>query len=279
MWCTNCGAKIEDGMKFCTACGNKVDVADGTPATDNNNTFVLKATNDTVSNVPPRVNVAPQVPVYAPTDYEENKTVKAEKAKAGYIIILVICILVIVVSMGLVVWTVLGESIGSRKDDTDIEEEIDDDDDDGDETEEEVDGTTDSSEPSQSQTTIIGTGTAIQDTEAPAAEEPIEEEPEEVEEESQYLLEDSDCRYISKEELYDFDEWECRLARNELYARHGRIFDTPEVQEYFESKDWYHGSIYSDEWNSGKGDNKYFNDYEIANRDLIVKYEKEMGWR
>lgn len=49
------------------------------------------------------------------------------------------------------------------------------------------------------------------------------------------LLTFDDIQYLSKEQL--------RLARNEIYARHGRKFEDEQVREYFESQWWYHGII------------------------------------
>lgn len=89
-----------------------------------------------------------------------------------------------------------------------------------------------------------------------------------------YVLPGSDMRYVSKEELKDFTAEQCRLARNELYARHGRIFDDEFLQKYFSSKDWYSPSIATADFKESM-----LNEYEIANRDLIVEYEKERGYR
>lgn len=89
-----------------------------------------------------------------------------------------------------------------------------------------------------------------------------------------YVLPGSDMRYVSKEELKDFTAEQCRLARNELYARHGRIFDDEFLQTYFSSKDWYSPSIATADFKESM-----LNEYEIANRDLIVEYEKERGYR
>lgn len=89
-----------------------------------------------------------------------------------------------------------------------------------------------------------------------------------------YVLPGSDMRYVSKEELKDFTADQCRLARNELYARHGRIFDDEFLQTYFSSKDWYSPSIATADFKESM-----LNEYEIANRDLIVEYEKERGYR
>lgn len=87
-----------------------------------------------------------------------------------------------------------------------------------------------------------------------------------------YILPDSDSKYYTKNDLKKLTQNEVRLARNEIYARHGRKFDTNEIREYFEGKDWYHGTV--DEVSDTE-----LNQYEIANRDLIIQYEKDKGWK
>lgn len=88
------------------------------------------------------------------------------------------------------------------------------------------------------------------------------------------LLPGSDSRYISESELEGFTKEECRIARNEIYARHGRMFDDESLQEYFNSLDWYSPSIAPDDF-----DESSLNDYERANLDLIISYETEQGYR
>lgn len=88
------------------------------------------------------------------------------------------------------------------------------------------------------------------------------------EESKDYILEGSDRRYISEEEVEALSPEEIRLAKNEIYARHGRIFDSEDLREYFESKSWYHGEIEPENF-----DEKVFNKYEKANIDLLVSYE------
>ncbi|MCM1184486.1 MAG: YARHG domain-containing protein [Roseburia sp.] len=90
---------------------------------------------------------------------------------------------------------------------------------------------------------------------------------------SEYILPDSDSRYLTYDDLRGMTAEECRLARNELFARHGRRFRDEQLQEYFNSKSWYHATVEPDEF-----DETVFNEYEFANRDLIIRYEKEMGY-
>ena len=90
----------------------------------------------------------------------------------------------------------------------------------------------------------------------------------------EYILPGSDSRYLDKSDLRGLSAEECRLARNELYARHGRLFNDEGIQNYFNSKSWYYPSIEADDF-----EESMLNDYEVANRDLIVEYEEEQGYR
>lgn len=91
---------------------------------------------------------------------------------------------------------------------------------------------------------------------------------------SQYILPDSDIRKLSMRDLRGFDANDCRLARNELYARHGRRFDDEELQAYFNSRTWYEGTIDPKDFSESR-----LSDIEAYNRDLIVEYETDMGYR
>lgn len=90
-----------------------------------------------------------------------------------------------------------------------------------------------------------------------------------------YILPDSDRRYYKMKELKGLSAKKARLARNELFARHGRKFDDEELQAYFNSCSWYSGTIEPDDFK----EENMFNKYEIANRNLIIKYETKKGYR
>lgn len=91
---------------------------------------------------------------------------------------------------------------------------------------------------------------------------------------SDYILENSDSEYLTRSDLEGLSENECILARNELYARHGRRFNSKDIQDYFDMCSWYKGVIEPDDFQE-----TMLNDIEIANRDLIISYEKEMGYQ
>lgn len=89
-----------------------------------------------------------------------------------------------------------------------------------------------------------------------------------------YILPGSDgmCLWVS--DLEGMTQEECRLARNEIYARHGRIFEDPEQQDYFNGQGWYTGTIAPEDFSDDM-----LNDFEKYNLDVIAEYEEEMGYR
>ena len=78
---------------------------------------------------------------------------------------------------------------------------------------------------------------------------------------SQKLLTDADLAGLTKAQL--------DLARNEIFARHGRVFKRQELQKYFESKTWYKKNA------SYNYSNDYLNltDVELKNAKFILAYE------
>lgn len=97
---------------------------------------------------------------------------------------------------------------------------------------------------------------------------------EDIEDDDTYIFPNSDTEYLTKSDLSGMSKSEINLAKNELYARHGRKFKSKELQEYFESKDWYVPKYSPKQWDK-KGDTFFFNKYEIKNRDLLKKYENK----
>lgn len=84
---------------------------------------------------------------------------------------------------------------------------------------------------------------------------------------SDYILPNSNSVYLTKEVLSKLNSEELRIARNEIYARHGYIFTTEDMIKYFEGKSWYTPSI-------SEVPESMLNEYEIANRDLILSLER-----
>lgn len=90
-----------------------------------------------------------------------------------------------------------------------------------------------------------------------------------------YILDGSDSRYIDKSEVSSMDERTLTLALNEIYARHGRIFTTEYLADYFNSKTWYEPKYTASEYSS----KVTHNDYEDKNIQTIVAVMQEKGYR
>lgn len=106
---------------------------------------------------------------------------------------------------------------------------------------------------------------------ATVAEAEVEEE---VTTENGYMFPNSDTELLTEDDLEGLTAEECKIARNEIYARHGRKFKDEELQAYFDACEWYEGTIDPDNFKESD-----LSDIEIANKDLIVAYEEEKGYR
>lgn len=89
-----------------------------------------------------------------------------------------------------------------------------------------------------------------------------------------YLLPESASRQLTRSDLNRFSRGALNLVLNEIYARHGRKFSDPTINEYFRSKSWYKPTIAAKDF-----DDSILNQYEIYNVKLITNYQTEMGWR
>ena len=89
-----------------------------------------------------------------------------------------------------------------------------------------------------------------------------------------FVLPYSNSYYYEKADLLKLSKEQLVIARNEIFARHGYIFQTDDIAEYFDACSWYHGTIYGSNFSYN-----VFNDYENSNVALIIAYEREMGYR
>ena len=72
-------------------------------------------------------------------------------------------------------------------------------------------------------------------------------------------------RYFTAEDFADCSEDILKLAKNEIYARHGRMFLDREIYEYFLTRMWYEPTYAPEEF-----DESCLNEYEKANIELLV---------
>lgn len=83
-----------------------------------------------------------------------------------------------------------------------------------------------------------------------------------------YILPESNSRYLTEADVRNLNKSQLRLARNEIYARRGRMFDSADLQEYFNSKSWYHGFIKPSDFSDNM-----LNAYEKKNIMFLKKHE------
>lgn len=76
-------------------------------------------------------------------------------------------------------------------------------------------------------------------------------------------------KLLTSDDVSNLDAWELKIMRNEIYARHGYIFKTPEMKDYFSSQRWY----------SPRYENvdDQLTDVEKKNIALIKRYESRLG--
>ena len=80
-----------------------------------------------------------------------------------------------------------------------------------------------------------------------------------------YLIANSHKEYLSEESVSKYSKEYLRFARNEILARHGRVFEDKNLQNYFKNTTWYQPD---------KNAKIQLNDYEKANLSLMKNAEK-----
>lgn len=85
-----------------------------------------------------------------------------------------------------------------------------------------------------------------------------------------YVFPYSDTYLLTERDLAGKSAWELTIGRNEICARHGYIFNREDLQNYFNSKDWYYPV--------GQFDlNSVLSSTELRNMSFIDKYQNAHG--
>ena len=87
-----------------------------------------------------------------------------------------------------------------------------------------------------------------------------------------YIFYDSDMRYLTAAEINSLTTQELCYAKNEIYARRGRMFVSTELQNYFNQKSWYWGTIAPSAFSDS-----VFNTYEATNVAALSQAENARG--
>ena len=84
----------------------------------------------------------------------------------------------------------------------------------------------------------------------------------------EYMLAMSDIKEIPQYYLDNMSADQLWIARNEMFARHGRKFDNAYLSNYFESCSWYNGTIEAQDF-----DESVLSQVEKKNLEIIKSYE------
>ncbi|MBS6195598.1 MAG: YARHG domain-containing protein [Clostridiales bacterium] len=288
MFCEKCGNKVQEGERFCSYCGNRIEE----PGTQEKHT-----------DIPDGMGYGYKPPVKTPKriqeddDFDEEWREEEKKEKITFIILgIIIVALVVSIVIGVIF---LLRSSGMKEEKRvpqlteEQKEELNHGRTEGEGNEASADEAEVTPEPtvmpesdpltegeagaveaeSDGRIAAENTPESVQETAPVPTQEvtpvPTQEPPVVVHEEADFIIPDSSTRYLTNADLSLLSEWEVRVARNEIYARHGRIFKTDDLAEYFEEKDWYVGSIPPELF-----DDSYLNEIEIENIKFITNFEK-----
>ena len=88
----------------------------------------------------------------------------------------------------------------------------------------------------------------------------------------QYILPESNSRYLTNSDIDGMSLREINYAKNEIYARHGRKFKSEELQTYFDSKSWYTGKYEPSDFDENYS-SSMLNTYEKKNAQFLSDKE------
>lgn len=277
-FCTNCGARIPDGCAFCVECGAPVYGSENTP-------------DSTAQNVA------------IPSEMLGNNYQAPRRKKNTGLIVGAIIAAVIIIGCGSVVglhyFGVFGDppflrflpmkeqpadtsedtnkdeekesKDSSDKNSSDSKESKDSDDkkdseDKKDSTDSNEDSSSDSSSNSSSSSSNSSSSSKSTGSSGNSSSSSTSSS-------SDYVLPDSATHVYTKDELSSLSNWELYIARNEIYARHGRGFQNQDLRDYFAGKSWYTERYSPEAFDSQVS----LNSVEQQNADTILEIERARG--
>lgn len=261
MICSNCKREIPDGMRFCTHCGRPVSSAEGAEGESPTRTAELKTPVDSsLDSTSPTMRVIPADP-RTPSERPQGES---HGEKRLLVVTSVMATLAAVAAIALVVVILNPFGAGNAQDEAEPQEA-----------------------PGQISVNVNlppdenDDGAAEQDAPADDApsREPVDTEGDDALDDAlddaRYVLLDSATHLYTDDELAALSDWELYLARNEIYARHGRCFRNEDLQSYFGSQEWYEPLYAPEEFDARAG--SLLNDTERANASTILSVEHERG--
>lgn len=289
MFCSNCGTKLSEGTKFCTNCGAPV----GSPAQGASD---QAAADETVAMPSPSAGPGPareyvpitiDEPAVAPEPAAPSYASSAPQRSGGTSPVTIVMALIAAVAVIALVVVVadpfhMGGSDSAPQQQVVAEEEPKDDaaDDEAsteDDSAEEAaeDDASDEEEPSDDSSrggdnnVVVVVGDDGKDEPSGGDTIVVHESPD------GYVLPNSSSHTYSASELSHLTDWELYLARNEIYARHGREFHNDDLQRYFNGQSWYTPVYSPEDFDARSG--SILSSVEQKNAATILSIEQSRG--
>ena len=245
MYCQNCGAWMSDDSQFCMKCGAKVtDLEETTAPSEPTPEPTAEKT----------VAAAPVAVASVTKPASQQKSVQQGRNDSQVAIIACLSVLVVAL-VAVLVYTQLLANPNSSGSTTSTSASS------------TVSTTSSNSDSKGKSGTTIGTTTPT-DTKTTTTTDT--KSTSETSTSSDYVLPDSDTHLYTRDELESLSDQQLFYARNEIYARHGRGFDSDELQTYFDSKSWY-----TRQYDPADFPDSLLNSTEKANAGLILEVEKD----
>lgn len=297
-FCTNCGAQMPDGMEFCTNCGTRVGAAGGAGQADD--PWPFSSSSSASEGFSPDVTQAYPAGTYdyayadaAATEPPKKRSrgLVAAAAVLGVLAVAAVVALVVVVvdPFGLnlldnapteveeqVVETdtdpAESETTPDAEEETTEEETSEEESTEEETTEEEEETTSETESGSGSGSSSSGSGSSSSGSGSSGTGGSSSSSKTTTSSGGTYILADSASHLYTTSELSDLSNWELYIARNEIYARHGRMFQKEDLQNYFNAQSWY-TPLYS----PSDFDSSLLNSTEQQNAATILALEKSRG--
>lgn len=257
MRCPFCGTGIEDDSLFCPVCGNKIEKQQSFDSSEGEYCPVCGTFNPGDSDFCCGCGQSLHAQLHGRNYVEVTPTGKPRKNKSVMAAVIVILVILLFALVGGLFWFIHSGDDDSSDDEesTRTEKQIDDADDSADEkSADNEDADADDSDKKLSKEEEEKKA----EEEKAAAEKKAAEEKEKAEKEAEakkaeeekkakeaeeYILPQSSTTALSSADIKSLSLRELNYARNEIFARHGRKFASQELQNYFNGKSWYKGTI------------------------------------
>lgn len=263
MFCTNCGAALPDDAKFCTSCGAPAPVLGDEEVAGSG------------EGAPVDVDVST---FDEPTKLEDASAPKRRGLRPAAIAAIAIAVVAVLVGGGVLTWHFFFNAPAreSTIERVDLEQPTTKDD--------AMSGDADAEGGAQAEGTDAGADDSISTgngadadsadgTDSGSSLGASSSGGADASSSQDYILPNSSTELISEQDLEGLSDWELYIARNEIYARHGRGFKNKDLQEYFGSKSWYVERYTPDEFDA----NPTLSDIELQNVETIHNVEKARG--